>query len=124
LIKQKSKITKEKMLKTIKILAYISLVFLSPLSAMKFDDKMYLNEDEVKTSYDRFHIHIGENVWIETNALNRDQFGLFTFNSNIASIENSPLNAEYVKKWRCPHCNKYWPIGIRCQNTDCPSKYM
>ena len=99
------------------------MIILSSLSAAEIEDKIYINENQLSHDYDRFYILVGDNVWIETNALNRDEFGLFTFSANVASIENSPINAEYVKKWRCPHCNKHWPLGTACQNLDCPSRY-
>lgn len=86
------------------------------------DDKMYVDEDEMKSSHDAFHIHLGHNVWIQTNQLHRDKRGLFTYRASIAkSMKNASYG--YEKKWKCPYCYNYWPIGTPCQNKDCPSKY-
>lgn len=87
------------------------------------EDKIYLDSDEVKSTYDKFYIHQGHNIWLETNSLHRDQQGLFTFTSNLTSHLAKDNKVEYVKSWRCPYCHRYWPIGQPCQNKDCPSKY-
>lgn len=107
------------MLSKIKTLFLLSLLLLTSLSAI--DNKIYIDEEELKSSQDAFYIHLGNNVWLETNTLHRDGTGLYTFNTSITS-SNSP-RTEYVKKWRCPYCHHYWPIGQKCQNSDCPSKY-
>lgn len=109
------------MFKMIKLFTVLSLLLSS--FAIGVEDKIYLNEDDVKATYDRFYIHQGDNIWLETNALHRDSSGLFTFQTNLTTQSSKGLNAEYVKKWRCPYCNRYWPIGQACQNPDCPSKY-
>lgn len=112
------------MIKAIQKFILLSLIFLSTASALELEDKMYINENQLKSSYDRFHIHLGENVWIETTALNRDEQGLFTFETNIITEANSKsFNDEYVKKWQCPYCHKFWPYGSACQNTGCPSRF-
>lgn len=101
-----------------------SCFYLATISATNNDEKIYIDDTEVNSTFDHFQIHTGNNVWIETNSLYRDEFGLFTFHTNISSMQNSTSpNAEYVKKWKCPYCYKYWPIGTKCQNSDCPSKY-
>ena len=85
-------------------------------------DKVYIDEEQLNFKSDAFHIHVGENMWIETNTVHRDSSGLFTFESSIHRSMRGP-QAAYEKKWRCPYCYSYWPIGKKCQNDDCPSKY-
>jgi hypothetical protein len=86
-------------------------------------DKVYIDEDELNLRNDAFHIHIGDNVWIQTNTVHKDMTGLFTFENSIARSLNKSFKSEYEKKWKCPYCYQYWPIGKKCQNEYCPSKY-
>ena len=60
-----------------------------------------------------FYIHIGGNQWINTTHYPIDQ---------ILHLVKDP-NAEYVKEWKCPYCNYYWPHGKPCGNPECPSKF-
>ena len=85
---------------------------------VQIHDRFYVAFEEVDSNDDAFHIHVGENLWIETNSLHRDGSGFYTYEMDIHTI-----NGGYEKKWRCPYCNNYWPIGSTCKNPDCPSKY-
>jgi len=87
------------------------------------EDKMYIDEEEMKSNEDAFHIHLGGNVWIQTNSVNKDKKGLYTYRAAIARSMNGGKIAAYEKKWKCPYCYSYWPIGQPCGNKDCPSKY-
>lgn len=102
-------------------LCLIFILFCSTAAAI--EEKIYLNEDEIKNSHDSFYIHQGHNVWLQTSTLHRDQTGLYTFSSNLCSHFIPGGKTEYIKTWRCPYCHHYWPIGQKCQNKDCPSKY-
>ncbi len=86
------------------------------------NDKVYIDEDDLTTKSDSFHIHIGDNVWIETNTVHRDHTGLFTYECSIVKSLKG-FSTGYEKKWKCPYCYQYWPIGKKCQNEYCPSKY-
>ena len=107
------------MLKFIKKLCLSSLFILSNVNAT---DKMYIDKNDLDDSQDTFHIHIGENVWIETNTVHRDTSGLYTFEKDVKR-DLREKSIEYKKKWKCPYCSMYWPIGTACQNKECPSKY-
>jgi hypothetical protein len=96
------------------------LIFLSLAGFLGASDKLYIAHEELDCHADAFHIHVGENLWIETNSIHRDVSGLYTFHS---SILQDGTKCEYVKTWRCPYCNNYWPIGSPCKNPNCPSKY-
>ena len=86
------------------------------------ESRMYIDSNELDMSHDKFHIHLGHNVWIETNAMSRDESGLYTLESNILNKSNSP-RADQQRTWKCPYCYYYWPIGTACQNASCPSRY-
>lgn len=86
-------------------------------------EKVYIDEDELDFKNDAFHIHIGDNVWIQTNTVHKDHNGLFALENSFARSLNKSFKSEYEKKWKCPYCYQYWPIGKRCQNQFCPSKY-
>lgn len=95
----------------------LSLMIFSSLSA----SRMYINDEDLDNGENAFHIHIGDNVWIQTDTIHRDKTGLYTFESRI--LREKDTRNEYEKRWKCPYCYKYWPIGTACQNKDCPSKY-
>lgn len=91
------------------------------LSASIFaSDRMYIDEDEFRTTGDAFHIHLGNNMWIETSTVHRDSTGLYCYYS---SVVREIHTLEYEKKWKCPYCYNYYPKGQPCTNKDCPSKY-
>ncbi len=98
----------------------LCLMILATMSPINATEKIYIDKDEMKTSQDAFHIHLGNNVWIETNTVHRDITGFYTFEGNLAK---GAYKGEYKKTWKCPYCYNYWPIGTPCQNKDCPSKY-
>lgn len=105
------------------------LLCLSPFygnCALKtFDDsKVYIDEEEMKSTYDAYYIHLGNNVWMQTNTVHRDSTGVYTYQGCIAKSMTNAKSVGYEKKWRCPYCYNYWPIGTKCQNGDCPSKYI
>src|ERR1700761_4129756 len=79
--------------------------------------------EELESYYEQFHIHLGNNVWIEVNDVYKERVlqcvqGLY----NLRSLEEIFYTA-YEKKWKCPYCYQYWPLGQPCGNKDCPSKY-
>lgn len=102
-----------------KILIF-ALSISSVFSGLQAGQKMYLDSKEVKSKHDRFYIHLGENHWIQASSLQRDASGLYTLDTN---IKRNPTTSEWEQAWKCPYCYKYWPIGTKCQNASCPSKY-
>lgn len=108
------------MLNKIKKIGLLSMIFMGSLTAG--NEKMYIDEEEFSTQGDAFHIHVGNNVWLVTNTVHRDSTGLFTYECNINKSLDGSIMA-YEKRWKCPYCYNYWPIGKPCGNKDCPSKY-
>lgn len=86
-------------------------------------DRVYVDVDtfQANAKGDEFYIHTGNNIWLVTNTIHRDESGMFALERNVRRIGGSQM--EYQKKWKCPYCYNYWPIGKSCQNPDCPSKY-
>ena len=116
-------------MKRMKHLLLLSAVFFLPIAVNANEDlnvdgipsdRIYIDCDELDSSEDRFRIHMGQNIWMETSTIHRDTTGVYTFESN---IERSPTS-EYVKTWKCPYCFRFWPLGTACQNRECPSKYQ
>ena len=83
--------------------------------------KMYIDEDEFTTKGDAFHVHIAHNVWLVTHTVHRDASGLFAYESDMKRSDG--IVTEYERRWKCPYCYQYWPIGTACQNEECPSRY-
>jgi|GEM_PF-1619181 hypothetical protein len=108
-----------------KILFLLFTCFVS-LQASNLRDKMYISEKQLTVSADEFHIHIGHNIWLVSNSIETDSSGLFVYENNLHhAISEYPkgVRLEYVKKWQCPYCHYYWPVGKPCDNEDCPSRY-
>ncbi len=103
-------------------LFYFTAAFLSCITSMSATDKMYIDTKELNYDYNTFRIHVGENNWIQTPTVHRDETGLYTFESDILKDIYKPKMG-YEKTWKCPYCFRYWPIGKSCQNSECPSKY-
>jgi hypothetical protein len=102
----------------------ISLCCISCIHATGANDeeKVYIEEDDLFIKGDAFHIHIGNNVWLVTNSIETDVDGIYTREFNISkSLINNQM--AYEKCWKCPYCHNYWPVGTKCQNSECPSKY-
>ena len=77
--------------------------------------KLYFNSNDLEISDNVIYIHLDNNL-IETNVLRTDQQGFYIFEQDITNYE-----AEREKKWKCPYCYHWWPIGQKCQNPDCPT---
>lgn len=103
-------------MKWIKFLA-LALITCSSVNAQR----IYISDEDLECSHDRFRIHRGNNMWIETETIHRDETGLYTLENSI--ILDQGKQGEYQQRWKCPYCYQYWPIGKACQNKDCPSKY-
>ncbi len=106
---------------------FLSLMIVSsPMMAIESKlpmyEKMYLNEDELESSQDGFHIHTGDNLWITTDTVTRDETGLYTYEFNLKT-RSDDASKEIEKKWKCPYCFNWWPEGKACANAKCPSKY-
>lgn len=100
------------------------LLMFAGFTGLQASDKMYIDADDFETTTqgDAFHIHIGNNVWLVTNTIHMDTSGMFAFESNL-SISTKGGEPQYEKKWKCPYCYQYWPIGKPCGNKDCASRY-
>lgn len=103
---------------------FVSLMLLGVFSALHASEKIYIDDEEFKADAkgDAFHIHMGNNVWFVTNTVHRDARGLFTMESSLTRSVSCPKMG-YERRWKCPYCYNFWPIGTPCQNPDCPSKY-
>lgn len=83
-------------------------------------DRIYFDPDDFPMGEESFHIHVGGNEWIQTTTVHRDITGFFTYSADVYCV---PGSIAYQKQWKCPYCNRYWPIGQPCGNADCPSRY-
>jgi hypothetical protein len=110
------------MFKKIMTIGFLSLASFNSLCAINLKEKMYFDAEEFEADAlgDAFHIHIGNNVWLETNSVHRDGSGMFAYQGSLRRLGH---NAEYEKKWKCPYCYHYWPLGRGCGNSECPSRY-
>jgi hypothetical protein len=90
--------------------------FASAQAMYSTDARVYI--DEFTHQEDSFYAHLGENIWVPTQHLACDDTGIFTYKRSIYQLDK-----EITKKWKCPYCHRLWPVGVACQNPDCPSKY-
>lgn len=80
-----------------------------------YQAKLYFDSNNLEISANVIYIHLEDNL-IATNVLRTDQQGLYIFETDITHYEMAS-----EKKWRCPYCYHWWPIGQRCQNKNCPT---
>jgi len=116
------------MLKKVINLGLLSMLAFSNLFSVETPsllERMHIDDDEfrVDSAHDAFYIHVGNNVWLVTNSVHRDDTGLFSYERDLRKSSGSDLTMEYEKKWKCPYCYQYWPLGKSCGNSNCPSKY-
>jgi hypothetical protein len=84
------------------------------------NEKIYIEKAEFSDEGGLFYIHIGGNIWISTKSVHRNHRGLYTYEYDLSKEAGGH---SYEKMWKCPYCHSYWPIGMSCQNKECPSKY-
>lgn len=85
-----------------------------------FDVREMCHDDGIPKDESGFHIHVGGNIWLETDEIHKDATGFFTYTTSVQMMSGSQ---EYRRTWQCPYCHRHWEIGQACQNPDCPSKY-
>lgn len=115
-----------KKLKSLSILCLMLMhsIFLSAECHHTSSGKVYIDVDafSASTEGDEFYIHMGNNIWLTTHTIHRDATGMFAYENNL--VKRSSLKGmDYDKKWKCPYCYQYWPIGKPCGNPECPSTY-
>lgn len=111
-------------MKNVKLIVFLLAFVFSSFSFLEATEKFYIDEKELCFEKDTFHIHIGENVWIQTNTLHKDETGTFVYDYDLLKILDQETEMlEYQKTWKCPYCYNYWPLRISCQKIDCSSKY-
>ena len=93
-----------------KKLLLLSLISTTSISA---SSQIYIDSDDLEISEDVFYIHQGENLYRQTNSVYTDKHGLYYIDDKLPKEQ----------KWKCPYCHRYWPVGQKCQNAQCPSKY-
>lgn len=102
------------------ILTLLSMAFVATGTA---SERMYIDENELDTSQNAFHIHVGSNQYIRTEIIHKDKTGLYTYESDITTkLDN--ISSTYEKTWKCPYCHQQNPMNQKCSNADCPSKYQ
>lgn len=99
-------------------------VFSGSLFGYAHPHKMYVDSKEVNFFQDAYHIHTGDNTWIESHTMHTDASGMFTFRDYIKKEDGCGRFMEYERKWKCPYCYHYWPMKTPCENPDCPSRYL
>jgi hypothetical protein len=102
---------------------FLVICFILISLGINASEKMYVDENEFRSEVDAFYVHLGENVWISSSSVHRDEKGLYILEKNISRSVNKNAKYQYEKKWKCPYCYQYWPIGKKCQNEYCPSRY-
>jgi hypothetical protein len=82
-------------------------------STIQYESKVYFDSSDLEITDDVIYIHV-DDILIEANTIRIDQQGLHIFGNDI-------INCRMGKDWKCPYCNRWWPIGQKCQNRECPT---
>ena len=83
--------------------------------ALSYQAKLYFDSNDLEISDNIIYIHF-ENNLVETNVIRTDQQGFYIFENDITSYSTAR-----EKEWKCPYCYRWWPIGEKCKNPDCPT---
>ncbi|KIA76813.1 hypothetical protein DB43_HJ00240 [Parachlamydia acanthamoebae] len=95
----------------------LSAAHVSDSPAPRYPEKLYFDSHDVEITDNAIYIHL-ENNLIETNVIRTDQQGFYIFENDITNYE---VVGGIEKKWKCPHCYHWWPVGQKCKNTECPT---
>lgn len=90
-------------------------VSISDSTAQSNRAKLYLDSKDIEIANNAIYIHL-ENNWIEASVMRTDQQGCYIFENDITTC-----GIEIEKKWKCPYCYRWWPLGQKCQNPECPT---
>ncbi len=93
----------------------LSAAYVNDSPAPSYEAKLYFETNNLEIAENVIYIHL-ENNWFETNVIRTDQQGFYIFENDITDS-----GIEREKKWKCPYCNYWWPIGQKCQNPKCPT---
>jgi len=83
----------------------------------EYEEKLYFDTNDLEIGDNLMYIHLEDN-WIATNVIRTDQQGFYIFGNDITDCG---ITGEREKKWKCPYCNHWWPMGQKCQNPKCPT---
>jgi|SRR5271157_2678287 len=112
------------MLKKSKLFILIALAFCCVITSLAADERIYVDDYQLSTQEDFYHIHIGNNIWIKTQIVHKDIIGLYALESDVFHMyESGSQKMAYERTWKCPYCHHHWAIGQPCQNPLCPSRY-
>lgn len=100
-------------MRNFKIILCTFLLIVASFSCLNACEKIYISETELCFYENTLLLHLGENTWTEVSSIYTDESGIFTYEESCST----------EKKWKCPYCNRWWPLGTPCQYADCPSKY-
>jgi hypothetical protein len=84
-------------------------------STFPYQNKLYFDSSDLEISDKVFYIHLENNLF-ETNTIRTDENGFYILENDITDCRK-----EREKMWKCPYCHHWWPIGLKCQNPDCPT---
>src|SRR4051812_41815144 len=92
----------------------------SHAAAFQTQDKIYIDSDSFKanTKGEEFYFHVGNNIWLVTHTIHRDGSGMFAYECELSKTV-AGAKMDYERKWKCPYCYTYWPVGNPCGNPDC-----
>lgn len=93
----------------------LSAAYVNDSLAPRYQAKVYFESNDLEIADNVISIHL-ENNFVETNVIRTDQQGLYIFENDITDC-----GIAREKKWKCPYCNYWWPIGQKCHNPECPT---
>ena len=105
------------------ILSQIILCAFSSLAAHTslLDEKIYVQNESCDFRQDNEGYYIRtkkRDEWIRSSEMHRDCKGFFTYLSKVDKEQDSAGTP--IRYWQCPYCDKWWPKGFDCGNSNCP----
>lgn len=79
------------------------------------NEKVYINSNDVEIGQNGIYINHMKS-WLYSDVIRKDELGFFLLENEMQMLQNA--REEY---WKCPYCFRWWKIGEKCQEPQCPT---
>jgi len=79
-------------------------------------NKCYINQKDIVLEEQNMYVQI-DDQWLQIMSIKIDDQGFYISEADIIRY-----GAKVPPKvWQCPYCFRWWNLGEKCKNPDCPT---